>query len=87
MNMIISLIIGMICGIFPAIFGLLREQFEIGIYGFVSCIVSALLFGIYISIPISFLFLLYLVKRTTATNKRIIGELVSLPVQPESERS
>ncbi|MFD3447924.1 hypothetical protein ACFDTO_25355 [Microbacteriaceae bacterium 4G12] len=73
MAFITALIIGIACGAVPAITGAVREELEIGMFGFVASIVSATIMGFYLAIPIATLFTFFVIR----------GRFISKPVMAE----
>lgn len=83
MTVIILVVIGMACGIIPLATGVLRENLEMGTLGFFTSIVGALVFDLYLAIPIAVFFTFLLIKP-----KRVISaEIIPFPVQGQKSRT
>ncbi|GAA3322583.1 hypothetical protein GCM10020331_043030 [Ectobacillus funiculus] len=66
MTMISLVVIGMICGILPMIVGVLQEKAgSRNAWTFFLSVVSAIIYGWYLAIPIAITFTLLLVKPKT----------------------
>jgi hypothetical protein len=63
MYLISALIIGVVCGAVPAITGALKEKLEIGMFGFLASVVSAVILGFYLSVPTAIAFTYFIVRR------------------------
>lgn len=70
--LISTVIIGMICGIVPAVIGAIRGKLELGMFGFIASVVSAVILSYYLAIPVSLLFTILIIKnRVTATTTEL----------------
>ncbi|MBO9129868.1 hypothetical protein [Bacillus sp. 165] len=63
MYLISALIIGVICGAVPAITGALKEKLEIGMFGFLASVASAVILGFYLSVPVAIAFTYFMVRK------------------------
>ncbi len=72
MTMISLVVIGMICGIIPMIVGVLQEKLEIGMLGLFFSVVSAIIYGWYLAIPIALTFTFVLIKPKRGVPAEII---------------
>lgn len=53
-----SLFMGAIIGAFPLTWGLIKNRKKLAIGGFVACIIGSFIFGIFLSVPLSILFII-----------------------------
>ena len=51
-----ALIVGVLCGLAPLIFGLVRKQGALAVGGFVACIAGGFVLGIILALPLAILF-------------------------------
>lgn len=89
MELIVSLLIGVVFGAIPAIVGAFMEELEIGMVGFVASSVSALLFGFYGAIPIVILFVLYIFRhaRIKQSPENKLAAVIPFPVKKSRRAS
>ncbi|CAM4037715.1 hypothetical protein BAMA_09550 [Bacillus manliponensis] len=83
MELIVSLLIGVLFGAIPAIIGAFMEELEIGMIGFVASSVSALLFSFYGAIPVGILFALYIFRhaRSKQSSHNELAAVIPFPVK------
>lgn len=72
--LISAVIIGMICGIVPATIGAIREKLELGMLGFITSVVSAVILGYYLAIPVALLFTFFIMKNKVRAKIKIIAD-------------
>lgn len=58
-----ALITGLVIGAVPAICGAIKQKIGLAIGGFFACVVSALLLGMLLAIPVCALFLFLIFKK------------------------
>ena len=51
-----ALIAGVVCGLVPLVFGLMRGQTALAVGGFVACIAGGFVLGILLALPLAILF-------------------------------
>ncbi len=66
-----ALVVGMICGAVPMVFGISKNQIGLGIFGFVACVIGGLIRGLLLAIPVAILFVWLI---SNASKKRLIQE-------------
>ena len=59
-----ALIVGVVCGLFPLVFGLTRGQTALAVGGFVACIAGGLVLGILLALPLAILFMVLIHTRS-----------------------
>jgi hypothetical protein len=85
MYLISALIIGIVCGAIPVIIGTAREEMEIGMFGFIASVVSAVILGVYLAGPVAALFVFFILRRVYAKSaKRVIAEVIPFPQRREA---
>lgn len=89
MELIVSLLIGVVFGAIPAIVGAFMEELEIGMIGFVASSVSALLFSFYGAIPMVILFVLYIFRhaRIKQSPENKLAAVIPFPVKKSRRAS
>ncbi|MCP8970813.1 hypothetical protein [Ectobacillus ponti] len=81
MYLIETIMIAMVCGLVPAVVGLLKEEFELGIYSFVLTLVSGIIFTYYATVPVAALCILFIYKRTY--KKPVLAQVIPFTVADE----
>lgn len=83
MELILSILFGVVCGSIPAVVGAIMEELEVGMIGFVASSVSALFFGLYGAIPVCLLFALYILRhsRTKRFTRTRMAEVIPFPIE------
>lgn len=73
-----ALIAGAIIGAIPAICGAIKGKIQLAIIGFVACLVSALILGMILAIPVCavFLWLIFKKRKITRQSKQLITEKI-----------
>ena len=64
-----AMIIGMLCGAVPMIYGAVKGEFGLGLTGFFVCAVSGIILGLLLAIPMAGLFTYLISKRVKAAEK------------------
>ena len=59
-----AIITGCVLGAIPAIVGAVKGNIQLGIIGFVCCVVSALLLGMLLAIPVCAVFVFLIFKKS-----------------------
>lgn len=83
MTMISLVVIGMLCGIIPMIVGLLQEKLEVGMLGLFFSIVSAIVYGWYLAIPIAITFTFLLVK----PKRGVPAQIIPFPIREQGSKA
>lgn len=64
-----SLVVGLICGAIPLVIGINKKKLGLGIGGLIACVVSGLIFGLILAIPICILFVWLISRASKKTRK------------------
>lgn len=64
-----ALYVGLITGAIPAIVGATKGKFDLGMIGFIACLVSGLILGLLLAIPVCAFFVFKICNEQTTTNK------------------
>ena len=83
MTMISLVVIGMLCGMIPMIVGVLQEKLEVGMLGLFFSIVSAIVYGWYLAIPIAITFTFLLVK----PKRGVPAKIIPFPIREQGSKA
>lgn len=61
-----ALVVGIICGLAPLIAGKVKNQFKLGLIGFICCIVGGFILGIILALPAAIIFTLVITLKKPA---------------------
>lgn len=64
-----ALMFGCVIGAIPAIIGAVKGNIQLGIIGFVCCVVSALLLGMLLAIPVCAIFVFLIFNKSKKEEK------------------
>ncbi|MFX3624097.1 MAG: hypothetical protein ACE3JP_08655 [Ectobacillus sp.] len=86
MFLILSLIAGILCGAVPVIIGALKDELELGMFGFIASVVSAAISGLYLAVPMSALFLFLISRRIyMRSSKTVLAQVIPFAPRSKSE--
>jgi uncharacterized membrane protein len=84
-ELIDSFLIGLICGVIPLFFSTGRDRLKLGFGGLLACLVSGLLLGLLLAIPVAIVFLWLIFRQAApvsfdvqARNRRLVISVMSL---------
>jgi len=83
MTIISLVVIGMICGMIPMIIGVLQEKLEIGMFGLLCSIVSSIVYGWYLAVPVAIIFIFLLVK----PKRGVPAKIIPFPIREEGSKA
>jgi hypothetical protein len=61
---IVAIAVGIVCGLVPLIFGLIRGENALAFGGFVACIAGGFVLGLILAVPLAILFTVLISKRS-----------------------
>lgn len=63
-----SLVVGILCGSAPLIFGFIKKRITTGIIGFVCCLIGGLILGIILALPLAIIFSIVINRKKDDTD-------------------
>jgi membrane protein implicated in regulation of membrane protease activity len=81
-----AILVGIVCGLIPLVFGLVRGETALAWCGFAACILGGFLLGIILALPIAIVFTVLIWKNSKDRQTRTDAH-AAVPAGPESMRA